>query len=1032
MVAGEVPAARDKDEVMTAGCMDRRSFDWVLLLRFLVFSFAVSSAQAFDPPQPIAALVHTSWSLKEEAPTAVWQIAQTSQGDLWLATGAGVYRFDGLRFVQFRTVGGTSLVTEMIDDLFVTPPGDIWIGYHGGGISLVHDGRITSYTTGIPPGPIKRIAQGRDGAIWVATFGGVAVFRAGVWQTIPWAYEFGRAYNLLVARDGMLWIAAEHALLFIRPGSEKVEKTSEAVEGTWAFAQAPDGRLWVSDDKWGLRALDPAQVLRSSDPSRPAPPRKDALRARVILFDHDGRLWGSYQSGPGIFRVLHPERFVSGKPLRLTEADESFGTKDGLTSDTASPLFEDREGNIWIGTELGLDRFRRADVNVSNTISKDSREGYRAVVGSTGEFYVADDDTLYRADTAADFKKIGRDPWHPDELCAGRNGEIWVSDQHGLRRIANNEMLTVTLPAAARKGEAFTCTEDASGTLWISILGVGVFTYEGIWRGPLPIPLPQNVFPRLLVAERGGGIWAYDRGLNLFLIKDGGVRSFSAAQGLQVGEIKTLVSNPSGTFVGGELGLARLNGDRFESVTTDRYPDLSLITGIAQDAEGDTWLSSIHGVIKLRTSELLEALARPGRPLNMRHFDFRDGVPGMAQQSCCHATAFSGKSDRVWFITSRGVAWVDPARLTFNALPPPVLIRSVTVNGQVLAPANQMRFPPSVSNLNFDFAALSLSIPERVRFRYRLEGWDNDWQDGGNRRQAFYTNLSPRNYRFRVIASNDSGVWNETGASFDFSVAPAWYQTDWFRLCCVAALLGLLWALYRFRLHQVAREYDVRLEERVDERNRIAGELHDTLLQSFQGLMMLIHTALDLMPARTAEARTILEKAVDRGGQAITEGRNAIHDIRAPVMVTNDLAEAVSALSDELASGNSAKFTVIVEGLPRNLHPILRDEIYRITREAVGNAFRHAHAREIGAEITYGERLLRLRIRDDGRGMDPGVVEAGRSGHFGLHGMRERAKRIGGELRVWSGAGAGTEIELNIPGRIAYGTRSRVFRNKAR
>ena len=997
---------------------------------------AAPQARSMDPPQPIAAHVHTSWSLNEEAPSAVWQIAQTAQGDLWLATGEGVYRFDGIHFVQFRQVGATSLVTEMLDDLFVTSSGDIWIGYHGGGVSQVHDGRITSYKADIPPGPIKRIAQGADGAIWAATFGGVAVFRAGVWKTIPWAEEFGRAYNLLVARDGVVWIAAEHALLYIRPGSEKVEKTSEAVEGTWAFAQAPDGRLWLSDEKWGLRALDPAQLLRSSGPSHPAPPRQDALRARVLLFDHDGLLWGSYQSGPGIFRILRPDRFASNQPLRQTEADESFGTKDGLTSDTAAPLFEDREGNIWVGTKLGLDRFRRADINVSNTIAKDAREGYRGVVASSGEFYVADEDTLYRARTAADFKKIAPDPWHPNELCAGRNGVIWLSDKKGLHRIVNDKMSTLPLPPAARKGEAFTCTEDASGTLWLSFLGVGLFTYEsGVWHGPLPIPLPKKVFPRLLVAERSGGVWAYDRGLDLFLIKDGGVRSFSAAQGLRVGEIKTIVSNDDGTFAGGEVGLARLNGDRFESVTTDRYPYLSLITGIAQDGEDNTWLSSIHGVVKLRTSELLQALAQPGRPLNIRRFDFRDGVPGMAQQSCCHATAFSGKSDRVWFITSRGVAWVDPARLTFNALPPPVLIRSVTVNGQVLSPASPMRFPPTVSDLHFDFAAPSLSIPERVRFLYRLEGWDREWQDAGNRRQAFYTNLSPRNYRFRVIACNNSGVWNETGASFDFSVAPAWYQTTGFRVCCVAAFLALLGVLYQIRVRQLAHRFNMTLEARVYERVRIARELHDTLLQGFQGLLLRFQVVSDLLPKRPVEAKQKLDSAVDQAQQVIVESRDAVLDLRSSTVVTNDLAAAIRALGQELAANEtnqtSPVFQVQVGGTPRNLHPILRDEVYRIAAEALRNAYRHAHARQISAEIRYDDRQLRLWVRDDGKGIGPGVVRGdGRAGHYGLRGMRERAKLAGGTLAIRSDVDSGTEIELCIPASIAYATSSAGLRSR--
>jgi signal transduction histidine kinase/ligand-binding sensor domain-containing protein len=983
---------------------------------------------ALDPPQPLAALVHTSWSLNEEAPSAVWQIAQTSQGDLWLATGEGVYRFDGLRFVQFRTVGGTPLLTEMIDDLFVTSSGDMWIGYHGGGISQVHEGRVTSYTTGIPPGPIKRIAQGGDGAIWAATFGGVAVFRAGAWKAVPWADEFGRAYNMLVARDGVVWIAAEHALLFIRPGSDKVEKTSEAVEGTWAFAQGPDGRLWLSDAKWGLRALDPAELLRSSGPSRAAAPREDALRARVLLFDHDGRLWGSYQSGPGIFRILSPERFVSGKPLLRTEADESFGTKDGLTSNVASPLFEDREGNMWVGTELGLDRFRRADITVSNTISKDAREGYRGVVGSSGEFYVADEDTLYRAGGAADFKKIGRDPWHPNELCASRNGVVWLSDKKGLLRIANDGMSRVSLPMAARANEAFTCTEDTSGTLWISVLGVGIFRYEtGVWRGPLAIPLPKKVYPRLLVAERSGGLWAYDRGVSLFLIKEGGVRRFSAAQGLQIGEIKTVVSNAGGTFAGGELGVARLNGERFESISTDKYPDLSLITGIAQDAEGDTWLSSIHGVIKLRTSEMLQALAQPGQPLNVRRFDFRDGVPGMAQQSCCHATAFGGKFDRVWFITSRGVAWVDPSRITFNALPPPVLIRSVTVNGQVLTPANGMRFPPSVSDLHFEFAALSLSIPERVRFLYRLEGWDRDWQDAGNRRQAFYTNLSPRSYRFRVIACNNSGVWNETGASFNFSVAPAWYQTTWFLVLCVAALLALLFGLYRLRVRQLAHEFNMTLEARVYERTRIARELHDTLLQGFHGLLLRFQGVSNLLPERPLEAKQRLDSAVERAEQAITESRDAVQDLRSSTVLSNDLAVTISALGQGLAAEesneNSPVFEVAVGGTPRNLHPILRDEVYRIAAEALRNAFRHAQARQIDAEIGYDDRQLRVLVRDDGRGIDPKIISGdGRAGHYGLRGMRERAELAGGHLDVRSDISSGTEVELIIPASIAYAT----------
>ncbi len=290
--------------------------------------------------------------------------------------------------------------------------------------------------------------------------------------------------------------------------------------------------------------------------------------------------------------------------------------------------------------------------------------------------------------------------------------------------------------------------------------------------------------------------------------------------------------------------------------------------------------------------------------------------------------------------------------------------------------------------------------------------------------EAYYTNLPPRNYRFRVMACNNSGVWNEAGASFDFSIAPAYYQTTWFQASCAAAFLGLLWALYRYRLHQIAQQFNARLEERVNERTRIARELHDTLLQSFHGLMFRFQAARNMLPRRPEEAMQALDGALERTEQAIAEGRDAIQDLRASTAVANELAQAVTALGNEL--GLPQRFrrrsAFPVEGPPRDLHPILRDEIYAIAREAVRNAFRHAQARNIEADIRYSGSLFQLRIRDDGKGIDPEIVAEGRAGHYGVPGMRERAKRIGGKLDVWTESGAGTEIELSIPGSIAYGT----------
>ncbi len=336
-----------------------------------------------------------------------------------------------------------------------------------------------------------------------------------------------------------------------------------------------------------------------------------------------------------------------------------------------------------------------------------------------------------------------------------------------------------------------------------------------------------------------------------------------------------------------------------------------------------------------------------------------------------------------------------------------------------------MRLPAQLRDLTIYYTALSLAAPEKVRFRFKLEGQDPDWRDVLNVRSVQYSNLAPGSYRFRVTAANNSDVWNQEGAALDFSIAPAYWQTNWFRALCGAAFLLFLWALYQLRLRQIAMGFNVRLEERVAERTRIARDLHDTLLQSFQGLLLRFQTVRELLRTRPAEAEKTLESAIEQTAQAITEGREAVQGLRASAVEPNDLAAAIAKLEEDIGaetgSGTSVKLHVAVEGMPRTLNPIVRDEIYRIAREAVRNAFRHAEAKQIEVEIRYDEQQLRMRVRDDGKGLEPKLLNAeGRTGHFGLNGMRERANLMRGKLTIWSAPGSGTEIELIIPATRVY------------
>jgi len=337
--------------------------------------------------------------------------------------------------------------------------------------------------------------------------------------------------------------------------------------------------------------------------------------------------------------------------------------------------------------------------------------------------------------------------------------------------------------------------------------------------------------------------------------------------------------------------------------------------------------------------------------------------------------------------------------------------------GHTIEPIPGLTLPAYTTAVRFDYAGLSLTAAEKVRYRYRLDGVDTDWRELTAARQALYTNLRPGQYTFRVIAANNDGVWNEQGAALDFSIASAYSQTIWFRAVCAAAFLATLWALYQLRLHQIAKGFNARLEERVAERTRIARDLHDTLLQSFQGLLLRFQTVREHLPTRPAEAERILESAIDQTAQAITEGREAVQGLRASTVERNDLAQTITTLGQELAaeggSHTSVGLQVDVGGTPRTLHPIVRDEIYQIASEALRNAFRHAEAQRIEVEFRYGEQQFRVRVRDDGKGIAATVLTAeGRTGHFGLHGMRERAKLMGGKLTVWTAAESGTEACL--------------------
>jgi signal transduction histidine kinase len=450
------------------------------------------------------------------------------------------------------------------------------------------------------------------------------------------------------------------------------------------------------------------------------------------------------------------------------------------------------------------------------------------------------------------------------------------------------------------------------------------------------------------------------------------------------------------------------------------------ILGIAE-SNGWLWITTRDHVLRVRPAALLNQSFGEG---DYREFGVAEGLPSTEGVKRSRSVVVDNRG-RIWFSLNKGISVLEPSAFARPAFPVMIRLDGMLVDGRTVPSDNFVHIPAGRHRLTFRYDGVNVSNPDGVRYRYRLDNVDDNadpaWSDPTALREIDYTNTPPGQFQFHVMARNPDGLWSGQETIMAFEIEPAYWQTRWFQVGSVLAVLLLFFGLYRFRLRELHREFHAALDARVNERMRIARELHDTLLQSFQGLLLRFQTASNLLPSRAQEAKQKLDNAIDLAAQAITEGRGAVQGLRSSTVVTNDLAVAVSALGKELAADqtneNSPVFRVAEEGEPRDLHPILRDEVYRIAGEALRNAFRHAQANRIEVEIRYDAHHLRIRVRDDGKGIGGQVVDHdGRTGHFGLHGMRERAKIIGGNLEVWSSPQSGTELELTIPARVAYAT----------
>jgi signal transduction histidine kinase/ligand-binding sensor domain-containing protein len=986
-----------------------RSFPICFLLCFL----AMSSAWAVDPSLHISQYAHTAWRIQDGvfsgAPNA---ITQTADGYLWIGTTAGLLRFDGVRFVPWTSPDGKNLPSSDVTSLLSARDGSLWIGMDGG-LSHWDKRDLTNYE--IKTERVNAIIEDRRGAVWLVRNVGGNV--GGLCQVIGGGLRcYGKAdgiagsagaSSLVEDTLGNLWIGTDTAVVRWRPGSSSTyvpRGLNPGLDGVNGLAANPDGSVWVGMDLagpgLGLQQLSQGAWKPFSEPELDG----STLKVQALFLDRENALWIGTAT-QGIYRI-------DGRRV------DHIYSADGLSSDSVYWFYEDREGDLWVGTSKGLDCFR--DVRVA---SFSTREGLAN--SEVDSVLAAQDGTVWMGgDVALDAMRQGRVssvqsgkglPGNDvTSLLQDHAGSLWVGIGNTMSIYQNGRFSRIDRPDGRPIGLVFGMTEDVDNNIWLLTTGPpgGLIRIHDL---KVEEQLPQVRTAARVAADPEGGIWLGLNNGDLGRYRHGKTEIFPFKHG-DNSSVNHLIVNSDGSVLGatGE-GLVGWNRGKQQTLTVRNGLPCDFVNAVIEDRNRAIWLYTQCGLVEIAGTEMQRWWAQSDITVQVKIFDAFDGVqPGRAPFGGAARTP----DGRLWFANGVLLQTIDPDHVTWNALPPPVHVEAVIADRKNYTPSEDLRLPPLTRDLEIDYTALSFIIPQKVRFRYKLEGRDVAWQEPGTRRQAFYGDLRPGQYRFRVIACNNDDVWNEAGATLDFSIAPAWYQTNWFQILCVVSGVFIVWIVYRLRVLQISRAIGARFDERLAERTRMARDLHDTFLQTIQGSKLVADHA--LKPSTdAAQMRGALEQLSVWLGRATQEGRAALNSLRTATAQTNDLTEALRRVTKDDLIPSSMAVTFSVVGDAREMHPIVRDEIYRIGYEAIRNACMHSGASQLDVELRYPHDLV-LRVSDNGIGIDPIIADRGKDGHFGLQGMRERAARIGGNLTLGSSSNSGTEIKLVVPGDIVF------------
>lgn len=966
----------------------------------------VSALNAADVRKVLREYQVSGWSQMDGLPRgAVNALAQDAEGYLWAGTESGAFRFDGVQFTPATEFSDLPALQKSIRALLATRDGTMWfgVGATSGGV-VRFDGKhwsVFGEPDGLNPSAITFIVQDSQGTIWTGTTQGLFSLSGGRWIRHGHARGLpeGTAHSAYAATNGDLLVGMANAVYRRRAGSTQFERMEEFAyrmpffyESPRAIAENASGEILVSDAVFGFHPI--GKVPADSDPW----PRG---RGRVLLQDRRGNLWVG-TNGQGLWRVpaIQPSgAFITERLTALT----------GLLSDGVRSLLEDRDGNLWVGTSEGLNRLTRSKViqitDIGLVIGVETAPDGGVWVGTV-------DELLKFAEPGSGIPTL-RMPMRGARLRALHSdgaGGLWIATATFLGHIVGGRLHRIPIEDGPHEIE--TVTPDGAGGLWLHDLREGLmhWTARRLNRWPLPLEQQRQRVAATFVDSSRRTWLAFSDGPLAAIHPDGSLHIYGPDDGVDGGPYRAIHEHRGSVWFAGAEGLTRLSDGQFRTVKRGTTFPLELTT-IVDDGWGGLYLGASTGIARIDEDDFEKALDGEALPYTL--YDRSDGLAGLPLVYSTNRRAIRARDNRLWFLTARGLTVIDPRELGAVRAPSPVQIENVISAEARYRPVPDIALPPGTSRLEISYAVLDLTSPFKTRFRYRLQGVDAQWTDAGQRRQAFYTNLSPGRYRFEVVASGRDGASEASRATWVFSIRPMFYQTIWFYgAIAVTSALGLT-AAWRLRLRQVRHEFSLLLGERT----RLSRAIHDTLLQGLVGLALkldAIANDLDDIPLRIRSQFAGLRDEVE---DYIRDARQSILHLRSPSLDHGDFASALRAAGEHITEGKAICFSLSVSGRPPRYSARIEEQLLRIGQEAIINAVRHARADEIQVHISYERESIILGVSDNGCGFDASRVWREEEGvnHYGLIGMKERAEEIGGAITITSDPNHGTHIRTVVP-----------------